>query len=161
VPVGTEVWYASVLVRVSLTAFVMGTVFGLAKAVSSTTWYAVTTQRVVLRIGMVFSVSINVPFKLLESAGVGRFRDGTGQVTLVLSKGSRLAYSALWPHCRVFRLNQPEPVLRGLGNPQQVADILADAVLAAATADGASRIERTGDAPRVESPRGVPQPAGA
>jgi hypothetical protein len=160
-PVGGDVWVSSLFVRVSLSAFVLGLAFGLAKAVASTTWYAITSQRVVLRIGMVFSVSINVPFKLLASAGVGRFKDGSGQVTLVVAKGHRIAYSVLWPHCRVFRLNQPEPVLRGLPNAEEVGRILADAVVASSANDAASRVERGGESSRVVDRHAVPQPAGA
>jgi hypothetical protein len=72
-----------------------------------------------------------------------------------------LAYIALWPHCRVFRLNQPQPLLRGLMEPQRVATILADAVAAAAAADGTSRVERAGESSRVVDRQTVAQPAGA
>jgi hypothetical protein len=158
--VGSDVWVSSVFVRVSLSAFVLGLAFGLAKAVASTTWYAITTHRVVLRIGMVFSVSVNIPFKLLVSAGAGRFKDGSGQVTLVLAKEHRLAYSVLWPHCRVFRLNNPEPVLRALPNAEEIGRILADAVVASSASDAASRVERGGESSRGVERHGVPQPAG-
>ncbi len=100
----------------------------LATAVASTSWYAITSKRVVLRVGMVFPMSINVPFTIIESAGLGAFKDGTGQLLIKLSKGQRIAYIALWPHCRVFRFSDPEPVLRGLANPSRVAGILSSAV---------------------------------
>lgn len=157
--VGSSIWWSSVMVRVVSSAFVLATAFGLAQAVASTSWYAITTHRVVLRVGMVFSVSINIPFALLKTAGVGQFRDGTGQLTLVLNKPERLAYSALWPHCRVFRINHPEPVLRGLPEPEKVARILADAVLASSTADAMTRVERS-EPRRVVDRHAVPQPAG-
>jgi hypothetical protein len=160
-PVGTKVWVVSFVVRLGLAAFVLATAFGLAKTVASTTWYAITSQRVVLRIGMVFSMSINIPFKLLASAGVGQFPDGSGQVHLEIVAGHRLAYIALWPHCRVFRLNQPQPLLRGLMEPQRVAAILSDAVAAAAAADGTSRVERGEESSRVVDRQTVAQPAGA
>lgn len=160
-PIGSDVWWGAALFRLVLSGFVLGTAVGLSKAISLTTWYAITTQRVVLRIGMVFSVSINVPFTLIESAGVGRFRDGSGQVTLVIATGHRIAYSALWPHCRVFRLNQPEPVLRGLADAERVGRILADAVVAAAAADPRTRIERGSDASPVPDPHALPHHAGA
>ncbi|MCE2900607.1 MAG: photosynthetic complex putative assembly protein PuhB [Gemmatimonas sp.] len=137
---GSETYVASAVVRVSLAVFTMLIVLGLSRVVSVTTWYAITTQRVVLRIGMVFPMSINIPFRLIESAGLRTFRDGSGQVLLSLSKGNRIAYIALWPHCRVFRFTQPEPVLRGLDEPRRVAEILSKAVADAADAD--TRIER-------------------
>jgi len=110
--VGTPVWWSALLVRVVLAGFVLATAYLLARLVASTTWYAITSERVVLRIGMVLSMSINIPFSLIGAAGVGRFRDGTGQVLLQITPGHRLAYIALWPHCRVFHVNQPQPVLR-------------------------------------------------
>jgi hypothetical protein len=109
----------------------------LATAVASTSWYAITSKRVVLRVGMVFPMSINVPFTILESAGVGEFKDGTGQLRIKLIKGQRIAYIALWPHCRVFRFSDPEPVLRGLTNPTHVAGILSSAVAEFAAMHGA------------------------
>jgi hypothetical protein len=103
-------------------------------------------------------MSINIPFKILESAGVGVFKDGTGQVTLKVQPGNRIAYIALWPHCRVFRFNNPEPVLRGLEEPQQVAQILARAVAEAADVD--TRVERGAAADRVSGSVGAPATAG-
>lgn len=156
---GSEVYVASAVVRVSLAAFVMLAALGLARAVAATSWYAITTHRLVMRVGMAFPMSINIPFKLLESAGVGVFKDGSGQVTLKVQPGNRIAYIALWPHCRVFRFNNPEPVLRGLEEPQQVAQILARAV--ADAADAETRVERTGAAGRVGGGVSMPAPAGA
>lgn len=158
---GSDVYVASAVVRVSLAAFVMLSALGLARAVATTSWYAITTHRVVMRVGMAFPMSINIPFKLLDSAGVGVFKDGTGQVTMSLQKGSRIAYIALWPHCRVFRFTQPEPVLRGLEEPAKVAQILARAVAEAAAADADTRVERSGPSERVNSGVGFPAAAGA
>lgn len=160
---GSDVYVASAVVRVSLSAFVMLAVLGLSRAAATTTWYAITTQRLVMRVGMAFPMSINIPFKLMESAGVGVFKDGTGQVTVQLAKGNRIAYIALWPHCRVFRFNQPEPVLRGLEEPQRVAQILAAAVADAASADPDVQVERVSGnaAGRKASGVGMPAAAGA
>lgn len=121
----------------AIVAFVLGLVELLARLVARTSWYAITDRRLVLRIGMVLPMSINIPFTILESAGVGRFADGTGQVLLRLVHGQRIAYIALWPHCRPFRINQPEPVLRGLTEPGVVGDILSKAVAAASAASAA------------------------
>lgn len=116
--------------RLGLAALVLGTVEFLARTVARTTVYAITSERLVLKIGMVLPMSINIPFSKVQNAAVGRFRDGSGQIVLTMVPGNRLAYIALWPHCRVFQINQPQPVLRGLANPDEVATILRDAVLA-------------------------------
>ncbi|MFN9797288.1 MAG: PH domain-containing protein, partial [Gemmatimonas sp.] len=107
----------------------------------------------------VFPMSINIPFRLIESAGLRTFRDGSGQVLLSLSKGNRIAYIALWPHCRVFRVTHPEPVLRGLEEPQRVAQILSQAVASYAEADADTRVERNGPAERMNGGLSMPSPA--
>jgi hypothetical protein len=59
--------------------------------------------------------------------------------------GNRIAYIALWPHCKVFSINQPKPVLRALRNADEVAAILRDAVVADADSDSdGERIEVPG-----------------
>jgi len=136
--------------RLGLAALVIGTVEFLARTVAKTTLYAITSKRLVLKIGMVLPMSINVPFNVLGNAAVGRFRDGSGQIALTLVPGNRLAYVALWPHCKVFNVTQPQPVLRGLADPDAVAAVLRDAVMA----DAAERAEtlELGDAPRLSAP---------
>ncbi len=133
-PFSSPAFLAGLGVRVGLSALVMAIVFVLSRVVARTSWYAITSQRLVLRLGMVFEISINIPFTILDSAGVGVFKDGTGQVVLTLTKPNRLAYIALWPHCRVFSINQPQPVLRGLREPQRIGTLLAQAVADAAAA---------------------------
>jgi hypothetical protein len=137
-PFSSPAFLAGLGVRVGLSALVMAIVFVLSRVVARTSWYAITSQRLVLRLGMVFEMSINIPFTILDSAGVGVFKDGTGQVVLTLTKPNRLAYIALWPHCRVFSINQPQPVLRGLREPQRIGTLLAQAVADAAAASPAS-----------------------
>ena len=135
---GTPVFLAALGLRLGLSALALGIVVGLSRAVARTTWYAITSERLVLRIGMVLPMSINLPFRLLESAGVAQFPDGTGQIALTLGKGQRLAYIALWPHCRVFHLNHPQPLLRGLDQPAAVANLLRQAVAAHLASVGAA-----------------------
>jgi hypothetical protein len=136
--------------RLGLAAIVIGTVEFLARTVAKTTVYAITSKRLVLKIGMVLPMSINVPFTVLLNAAVGRFRDGSGQIALTLLPGNRLAYVALWPHCKVFKLTQPQPVLRGVSDPEAVATVLRDAVMA----DAAERAEtlEVGGATRSSAP---------
>ncbi len=117
-------------VRVLLSLIVLGVVEFMARAVARTTVYAITSKRLVLKIGVVLPMTINLPLRLLQDAGIARFKDGSGQIALTLLPGDRLAYSALWPHCKVFKLNQPSPMLRGLPDPEKVGALLRDAILA-------------------------------
>ncbi len=159
--VSSQPFLAGLTVRLSLSALVLGIVFGLSRVVAQTSWYAITSQRLVLRLGMVFPMSINVPFTILDSAGVGMFKDGTGQVSLTLVKGSRIAYVALWPHCRVFSINQPQPVLRGLTEPQRIGTLLAQAVADASERNASSSATAATAAarPSASEPHFAPQHA--
>jgi hypothetical protein len=145
----SQAFQVGLAVRVGASALVLAIVFVLSRVVARTSWYAITSQRLVLRLGMVFEMSINIPFTILESAGVGVFKDGTGQVVLSLTKPNRLAYIALWPHCRVFSINQPQPVLRGLRDAQQVGTLLAQAV--ADASENAERVSSSSRATAIES----------
>ena len=144
-------------IRLGLSAIVVAIVFVLSRVVARTSWYAITSQRLVLRLGMVFEMSINIPFTILDSAGVGVFKDGTGQVVLTLTKPNRLAYIALWPHCRVFSINQPQPVLRGLREPQRIGTLLAQAV--ADASEVAARVPSAAPRTSASDSHLSPQPA--
>ncbi len=152
----SSAFQAGLAIRFGMSALVVAIVFVLARVVARTSWYAITSQRVVLRLGMVFEMSINIPFSILDSAAVGVFKDGTGQVVMKIAKANRLAYIALWPHCQVFSINHPQPVLRGLSDPQRIGNLLAQAV--ADASEGAARLASS--APRATSgePHFAPQP---
>jgi hypothetical protein len=109
--------------------------------------YAITDRRVVIKLGLVLPTTVNIPFRLIEAAECRRFRDGTGQIALRLSREDRIGYVHLWPHVRPWRLRYPEPMLRGLTDVTGVAEHLQ----AAAGEDvEASPLEQpqAGDTPR-------------
>ena len=100
--------------------------FGLLMARS--TAYTLTNRRVVMRIGIVLSVTFNLPFSRIRGVDL-RSRGGTrGDVALTLAGTDRIAYLHLWPHVRAWQLRQPQPLLRGLADAQQVAGLLVDAL---------------------------------
>ncbi|MEI6738924.1 MAG: photosynthetic complex putative assembly protein PuhB [Gemmatimonadaceae bacterium] len=156
-------FWPSLAVRLLLTGVVLAIVWGLAILTARTSWYAITNRRVVLRIGMVFPMSINIPFTILQSADLGAFPDGTGQLVLTLVPGQRIAYIALWPHCQVWRINQPRPMLRGLTEPARIGALLAAAVQAAGGHPVAADAGTPRAVARLENVEGgsMPHPAGA
>lgn len=89
-----------------------------------TTVYTITTKRVVMRVGIVLTLTFNLPFKRIASADLREFSDGTGDIPLALMDNDKIAYMHLWPHVRPWRMAQPQPMLRCLKNPQQVAAVL-------------------------------------
>jgi hypothetical protein len=92
-----------------------------------TTVYTITTKRVVMRVGIVLSTTFNLPFARIASAGLRRQSGNTGDIPLALMGNDRIAYLHLWPHVRRWRFAKPEPMLRGVRNPEHVAEVLTKA----------------------------------
>jgi Bacterial PH domain len=122
-----------------LAAAALGLLALLAWLVCRTSVYTLTDRRVVMRIGVVLSITFNLPYSQIESAGLRANADGTGDITLVLAETDRIAYVHLWPHARPWHLKRSEQMLRALPQVQGVAEILAQALAASVNAVRAGR----------------------
>jgi hypothetical protein len=112
---------------VPLTVIAMASVWLLAWFTARTTVYTVTSKRVVMRLGIVLTVSFNLPFKQIASADVRVLKDGFGDITLALQGSDSIAWVHLWPSVRPWRISKPEPTLRAVPNVQAVSDKLRQA----------------------------------
>lgn len=104
----------------------------IARYAARTTRYTITNRRLVFRIGMALTVSVNVPFNVIAAATVRRHRDGTGDISLAIAPPARVSWVMFWPHARPWHFRKPQPMLRGLAEPDRVAQILSRALAAAA-----------------------------
>jgi hypothetical protein len=109
-------------------AFGLGLLALLAWLSSRTSVYTVTNRRVVMRVGVALPTAINIPFKVIESAGVAINHAGAADIPLTLIGTARIPYSTLWPHARPWRLRAPEPMLRGIPDGIRVAGLLRNAL---------------------------------
>jgi hypothetical protein len=100
----------------------------LAILTARTTIYTITSKRVVMRIGIALSMTVNLPFKVVVGAGLKLFEDGSGDIALQLEPDSKPAYAVIWPHARRWHLKHPQPALRSIPNARDVADILSEAL---------------------------------
>ena len=119
----------------------LGLVWLLAYLASRSAVYTLTDRRIVMRIGIVLSVTFNLPLKTLTSAGLKVNSDGTGDIPLSLQSEFNIAYLHLWPHARPWQLRHTQPMFRSIANVERVATLLTKATLAAQPAMKAS--ERT------------------
>ena len=92
------------------------------------TVYSITNRRILLRHGIAVPMTLNVPFTLIESAGVKTHADGTGEIALKLLPDQRVGYLITWPHLRPGHMTQPQPSFRALSDANQAADILGAAL---------------------------------
>lgn len=143
-------------------AVLAGTALGLLALVAwlsaRATVYSVTNRRVVMRIGIVLTLTFNIPFKRITGAGLHLEADGTGDLPLALSGEDRIAWLHLWPHARPWHLAHPEPMLRSVPQAAEVARVLTEAW---SRSTGLSAVPQATAAPRAaDNGSGSPALAG-
>jgi hypothetical protein len=104
----------------------LGLIAGFAWLAARTTIYAITTERVVMRVGVAMPIFVNIPFSGIEAAALKAHRDGSGDIPLALKQEVRLAYLHLWPHARPWQMAHPQPMLRAVPAASTVAKLLAE-----------------------------------
>ncbi|MBZ8132216.1 photosynthetic complex putative assembly protein PuhB [Afifella sp. IM 167] len=97
--------------------------------IARTSVYTITNKRLVIRTGVAMPMSLNIPFSAVESAGLKVYdKTGTGEIVLTLLPGRHVAYFALWPHARPWRIKRPEPLMRAVPDAETVAALLSKAL---------------------------------
>lgn len=130
----------------------LGLLAALAWLTARTSLYTLTDRRVAMRIGIVLSVTFNLPFERIASASLHRHRDGHGDIALQLMPGERIAYLHLWPHARPWHVAPTQPMLRALPQAESAAALLAAALAASAGQARPAIVDRPGPA----APQGRP-----
>jgi hypothetical protein len=126
----------------------------LAWMTARTTVYTLTDKRVVLRIGIVLTLTFNIPLRTLSSAALRRGEGHTGDIVMQLAGPDHIAFLHLWPHVRPWRLARPEPMLRAVADAPRVAALLSQAwsQVMGVTAQPAGLPVSAADAPPKRSP---------
>jgi hypothetical protein len=104
----------------------LGTVALLAYMCARTTVYTVTNRRVVMRVGIVLTLAFNLPYSRIAAAAVKVGRRDTGDISLSLDSGNRIAWLTLWPHARPWHVARPQPTFRSVANVAAVGQLLAE-----------------------------------
>lgn len=108
--------------------------------VGRTTTYTITSRRLILQYGVAFPMTLNIPFKIIESAALKSYADGTGDIPVITTGPDRVAYLVLWPHARPWHVKRPEPMLRVVPEAARVAAILSRALAAASGVPNATAV---------------------
>jgi len=91
---------------------------------ASTTLYTLTDKRVVMRVGIVLSLTFNLPLRRIRAADVHRLPRGHADIALQLPSDDRIGWFHLWPHQRAWHLRHPQPTLRCIPNGERVSELL-------------------------------------
>lgn len=138
-----------------LAALGLGLVATLAWLSARGTVYTLTSKRVVMRIGIVLTVTYNLPFQRIAGADLALGADGHGDIALALAGKDRIAYLQLWPHARPWRMARPEPSLRGVPDAARVAQKLV-AAWSAATGRSAAPAPSAAQSAEADAPLSRP-----
>ena len=111
-----------------LAAFAIGIALTLATLIRRTTVYTLTDRRIVMRIGIVLTVTFNLPYRQIDNAALRLGSHGHGDIVLTIGGGNRIGYIHLWPHARPWHVRAPQPMLRALPQAQRVAALLTRAL---------------------------------
>jgi len=129
----------------------------LARFIARTTIYSITSRRVMMRFGVALPITVNIPFKAIQSADVALRSDGSGDIALGVDSLGKLTYLHLWPNTRPWHLRKPQPQLRSVPDAQNVAALLSRSLHAAVgSPEKATRpTAATRPAEPVSAPRGA------
>ena len=108
--------------------FAIGLVTLLAWLTARASWYTITDQRVVMRIGIVLEVTFNFPFKVIDSVDLHVYPNGCGDLALAFMPGERIAFLHLWPHVRPWHVTRTQPMLRCVPDAAAIGALLASAM---------------------------------
>ena len=133
----------------------LGVLAFLAWLSSRTTVYTITNRRVVMRFGIALPMTVNLPFRVVETAALKTYADGTGDIPLSLNTGDRIAYLHMWPHVRAWKIRHPQPMLRAVPEAAQTAEILGRALTAFT---GMAPVRAADARQSAASPARAPQP---
>ena len=146
----TVVDWKPLVVAASLYALALALLLGTAWMSARSTLYTLTNKRVVMRIGIVLTLTFNLPFKRIAAASLKPHAQGMGDIALALNPEDRIGWAHLWPHQRAWHISQPQPTLRCVPNGAQVGEQL----LSLWRAESAGESLRTADAasPATQAP---------
>jgi len=111
-----------------LGALAIGVLSLLAYLNARSTVYSITSRRILMRHGVAVPLTLNLPFRFIDNASLRTFADGTGDISLTLTRRERVGYLITWPHLRPGRFAQPQPTFRGVADAADAARVLGAAL---------------------------------
>ena len=127
-PAGQAVATATLLLPFFGIAFGLLSLIGRASARATT--YTLTNRRIILHIGVAYEMTLSVPLSAVTNASLRRRADGSGEIALAVTDCNNVRYIALWPHARFGHFLKPQPMLRGLAEPETVVEAIGEALVA-------------------------------
>jgi len=110
------------LTSLGMALLALGLLSATAWFAASSTLYTLTNKRVVMRVGIVLTLTFNLPLRQIAGAALRPQAGGFGDIALALKGPDRIAWLNLWPHARPWALKNPQPSLRCLAHAAAVGE---------------------------------------
>ena len=88
------------------------------------TMYTLTNKRIIMRIGIVLSLTFNLPLKKITACDLQLVNKQTGNIALGIATDSPIGWLNLWPHVRAWRVASPQPTLRCVPKAERLAQTM-------------------------------------
>lgn len=150
--VGIVGTFMGMLLPTSLALIAIASIVTLAWLTARTTAYTLTDRRVVMRVGIVLTLTFNFPLKSISGAALQITGKGFGDIPLALAGNDRIAWVHLWPHTRPWRVAKPEPMLRCVPDAGALAAVLSKAWVSATGNHDALSMASQNNTPTIPQP---------
>ncbi len=120
---GADLW-RPLVVSAALAGIALGLLTLCAWFAGRSALYTVTNKRVVMRIGIVLTLTFNLPLRRIAGASLRHYGQDSTDVALQLYPDDRIGWAHLWPHQRAWHVRHPQPTLRCLPQGQMVGELL-------------------------------------
>jgi hypothetical protein len=124
---GIEAAFVHIIPFVVAQVLCLAVLYFMAWATSRGTVYTLTNKRVVMRIGLLYTIHLNLPFVKIANASLKKKRNGSGSVVFEILGKTTVSYFAIWPHVRPWKMRVTQPAFRSIANAEEVAQIFAQA----------------------------------
>lgn len=120
---GADLW-RPLSVSILTASLALGLLGGVAWFAGRSALYTLTNKRVVMRIGIVLTLTFNLPYRRIAAASLRHYGKRSLDIALQLYPQDRIGWFHLWPHQRAWALRHPQPTLRCLPQGEAVAQLL-------------------------------------
>jgi len=155
--VGGDLW-RPLSVSLLTAAMALGLLTGVAWFAGRSALYTLTDKRIVMRIGIVLTLTFNLPYRRIAAASVRRYGSRSLDIALQLYPQDRIGWFHLWPHHRAWALSHPQPTLRCLARGEEVSALLMQQWQGVHSAQAVVTFDA---APQGAAPAAVPAPVPA
>ena len=116
--------FKSLATSVTLAAIALSLLTWGAYLSANGTMYTLTNKRIIMRIGIVLSLTFNLPLKKITACDLQLQKNQTGNLALGIASESPIGWLNLWPHVRAWRVASPQPSLRCVPQAQALAQLI-------------------------------------